>query len=106
MASVSSDSGGGRRIQFVAPDGKRKAIRLGAVPIKQAEAVKLKVEAILAAKLAGMPLDAETARWVSSIGDELADRLAAVGLIPPRRRSTLEAFLADYIAARASLKPN
>src|SRR5207248_845511 len=38
MASLSNDAGGGRRILFVAPDGKRKAIRLGAVPAKQAGA--------------------------------------------------------------------
>src|SRR5436305_270247 len=104
MASLSNDTGGGRRILFVGPDGKRKAIRLGSVPVKQAEAVKLKVEAILSARLAGLPLDAESARWVGTIGDELAERLAAVGLIPPRRRTTLGAFLDDFIAARSAKK--
>src|SRR5438309_594970 len=96
MASLSNDKGGRRRILFVGPGGKRKSIRLGVVPVKQAEAVKLKVEAILAAKLSGLPLDAESARWVGTVGDDLADKLAAVGLIPPRRHTTLGAFLDDF----------
>ena len=51
MASISPDANGNRRILFMAGDGTRKAIRLGAIPIKQAEAIKLKVEAILAENL-------------------------------------------------------
>jgi hypothetical protein len=27
--------------------------------------------------------------WIAELGDELADKLAAVGLIPPRERATL-----------------
>ena len=85
MASISIDANGNRRILFMAGDGTRKAIRLGAIPIKQADAVKVKVEAVLAAKLAGMPLDAESARWVGSIGEDLHCKLAAVGLVESRR---------------------
>ena len=39
MASISKDGSGNVRILFMASDGKRKAVRLGAVPRKVAEAV-------------------------------------------------------------------
>ncbi len=84
MASLSNDSNGGRRIQFIL-DGKRKAVRLGKCSQKAAEAVRLKVEHVIAAKLAGLPLDAETARWLAEVSDGLHAKLATAGLVPPRR---------------------
>ena len=65
-------------------DGKRRSIRLGKVSHRQAEAVKLRVEALNAALISKCPLDNETAAWVAGTGDELAGKLAAVGLIPER----------------------
>ena len=47
----------------------------------------------------------ETARWVGELSDKLADRLAAVGLIAPRGRATLQQFLDGYINDRADVKP-
>ena len=44
MASIANDPGGRRRILFVNPAGQRKAIRLGKVSKRAAEAVKLHVE--------------------------------------------------------------
>ena len=41
MASIGKDPNGYRRILFVAPDGKRKTIRLGRVSQKTAEGVKM-----------------------------------------------------------------
>ena len=55
MASISKDPGGRKRILFVAPDKKRKTIRLGKVPGRAAEAIKVKVEALLASKVSGCP---------------------------------------------------
>jgi len=65
----------------------------GSGPKQDAESVRLKVETIVFARLAGLPLDVEVAGWVGKIGEELADRLAAVGLIPPRGKGTLGKFL-------------
>jgi hypothetical protein len=91
-------------IQFTAGDGRRKSIRLGKVSQRMAEEIKVKVEQLnAAAAIASMPLDAETARWVSGIGDELAQRLAAVGLIPRRRTTTLGQWLGDYLKHRADV---
>jgi len=108
MASIGREPGG-LRILFVSPDGKRKTLRLGKVSRRQAEAVKTKVEALNAAAVTGHSPDEEVSRWVAGLGDEMADKLAAVGLAPkraPAPKETLGAFLDSYIAGRASLKPN
>ncbi len=107
MASISRDANGTRRIQFVAKDGKRKAIRLGKVTQRQAETVQVKVEHLHAATFTGHPLDAETAKWVADLDDKLANKLALVGLIPKREEthSTLGAFIDSYLISRRDIKP-
>jgi hypothetical protein len=49
MASIVDDPNGRKRILFVGSDGKRRPIRLGKASAKQAEALKAKVEKIVAA---------------------------------------------------------
>ena len=83
MASLSTDAKGNRSIQFTSPaDRKRRTIRLGKVPKKLAESVRTKVEALVASLSAKVPPDAETAAWTAGVLDELAAKLAAVGLMP------------------------
>jgi hypothetical protein len=87
MASLNREPNGCYVIQFVnSTNRKRMSVRLGTVPKKTAESIKLKVEFLVAAAASRMPLDAETAQWVASLGDVLAKRLAAVGLIPARAK--------------------
>jgi hypothetical protein len=86
MASISTDPNGNVRILFVGGDKKRRTVRLGKVNQKTAEAVKLRVEHLLSALTSNLPLDPDTGKWVAGIGDELAGKLAAVGLIPPRAK--------------------
>ncbi len=108
MASLANDKNGLRRIQFVAPDGKRKTIRLGKISKRQAEGIKYRVEQLLAAKLTGHAIDADTARWVAELEPSMADRLARVGLIESRKKkptTTLAAFLDSYIDSRVDVKP-
>src|SRR5262245_60810265 len=106
MASISTDSNGRRRIQFIDGNGKRKAIRLGKMPMKLANEVKLKVETMDAANRAGFPLDTETARWVATkLSDDLAAKFAAVGLMPRRISAKLGAFIDSYISCRTDVKP-
>lgn len=102
MASISTDKNGRRTIQFVGADGKRRTVRLGAVPMKLATAVKLKIEHLLAFTANGMSLDAEMIQWLGTISDELAERLAAVGLIPARKGRQLRDYLDSYIAGRSN----
>lgn len=106
MASLCNDPGGKRRIVFVAPDGRRKTIRLGKVPKKTAEAVKFKVECLVAAKLSGHALDDETARWIAGLDDHLADKLVKAGLTPGGKSALtrLGSFLDNYIAKRTDVK--
>ena len=101
MASLNREPNGKYTIQLVGGDGKRRSIRLGAVNKKTANEVKLKVETLHALGVANLPMDAETAQWVNGIGDDLAAKLAAVGLISPRESRTLRTFLDDYIGGRA-----
>jgi Phage integrase SAM-like domain len=106
MASIVDDPNGRKRIQFVAGDGSRKAIRLGKVTTKQAEAFKVKVEALIGAAITGA-LDDEVSRWLVGLDDKMHARLAAVGLVKPRRFAmmTLGEFVDAYIADRTDAKP-
>ena len=109
MASIGRDKNGRRRILFNAPDGKRKTIRLGKLPLRAVEAIKVKVEHLVAAELSGCGWDSQTANWVAELPNTLADKLARVGLIPKREQAPvykLGTFLDSYIASRANLKPN
>ena len=107
MASISEDVTGNIRIQFSTADRKRQTLRLGKVNRKIVVSVKLKVETLNAIEIARLPMDPETARWVASIGDELAAKLAAVGLIPERPKSvTLSGLLLRYAEEKeAGKKP-
>ena len=108
MASISTDAAGNRRILFMAKDGSRKAIRLGSMAMKQVEGFKSKVETILASKFAAVPLDAVSACWLRDIADDLHAKLAAVGLVAPRRLAAaadidLASWLAHYRGHRADV---
>ena len=109
MASIAREKNGHRRILFVAPDGKRKTVRLGKVPQRAAEAIKVKIENLVAAAVSGCGWDNETARWVADLPDTLAGKIAGVGLIDGRSAEatdTLGEYLADYIAKHApTVKP-
>ncbi len=105
MASISRDPSGNRSIQFIGKDGRRRTIRLGKVTQHLAETIKIKVEALVAAVKAALPIDNETATWLSKIDDELAGKLAAVGLIGGRQACpTLGEFLEKYTADRGDVE--
>ena len=106
MATLLNRGNGRRAIQFENLDGKRKTLGLGKCPAKSADAIKTKVEAILACKLAQTSFDSETARWVASLANSLHDRLAEFGLVESRQPTakpvavTLVVFLNDYLERR------
>ena len=108
MASISKYQGGLRRIQFVGADKKRKTIYLGKVSRESANAVKVKVERLVASQITGHALGNETADWVANLNDVLAAKLARIGLIPKRENShtDLASFLDAYIAKRTDVKPS
>jgi integrase len=108
MASIGHDSGGRRRILFVAGDGKRKTIRLGKCSTRQAESVKTKVEDLVVSASGAGTMQDETARWLDAIDDRLHEKLAAVGLVRARARvdATIGGFFRAYIDGRTDIKPN
>ena len=81
MASITSETNGRKTIQFVAADKRRRSIWLGRVSLRVAEAVKVRVEHLVAASITAHAVDGETARWVADLDDALRDKLAAVGLV-------------------------
>src|SRR5262249_22116868 len=105
MASIADDPGGRRRILFVASDESRKAIRLGKIDRKSAEAIGRHVESLLAAHIGGQPIPRDTAAWLKEIGASLRRKLAAVGLVEAPRRAVLGEFLRAFIISRPDVKP-
>jgi integrase len=105
MASVVNDPNGRRRILFVAPDGSRKAIRLGVASKKDAEAVARRVEALLASGITGQPPARDVAVWLEGIGDGLREKLARVGLVEAQRNEALGEFLREFVLSRRDVKP-
>ncbi|HEY7115124.1 MAG TPA: tyrosine-type recombinase/integrase [Tepidisphaeraceae bacterium] len=111
MASIGSDLGGRKRILFVAPDGKRKTIRLGKVSTKQADALKFKVEDLIAAANGAGTMHDETVRWVAALDDRTHEKLAAVGLVVSRTTASLATMTVGELVTKLSatwapLKPN
>ena len=108
MASVSTDSNGNRRILFTNRDGQRKTVYVGAMPKKQAETVCTKIEALNAAKVAGVAPADEVSRWTAGIGDDLHEKLLSIGLVEPRGNVSgvrIGEFVESFIAARLDVKP-
>jgi integrase len=96
MASITNQPNGRRMLQFYDGDGKRRSIRLGAMPIKMAESLKSRIESLAIASATGLAIDLDTGRWLSSVDDSLAKKLAAAGLIEHRRVPTLDEWLNTY----------
>jgi len=105
MASVISDPNGRKRIQFMAGDRTRRAIRLGKASMRQAESIKVRVEQLaLASTGATGVVDEETIKWLASLDDVVYGKLAAVGLVGRREALRLGEFLAGYIEGRIDIK--
>ena len=57
MATIGREKNGHKRILFVGDGGRRKTVRLGKCTEKQAEAIKTKIEALVAARITGQQDD-------------------------------------------------
>jgi len=105
MASVINDKNGRKRIQFVAGDGTRKTLRLGKATIRQAQAIKPKIEQLVLAStgITGI-IDDETAKWLTGLDKVIYDKLSAVGLVTERHSTKLGVFIDSYIRERKDVK--
>jgi len=104
MASISTEPNGRKRIQFVDSNGERKAIRLGDVSMKQAEAFKVKLESLIGARITGGNVSDEVSRWLSDLPDDVHAKLSGVGLVDTRTGTTLGAWLEGYMSSRTDAK--
>lgn len=107
MASIFREPNGSKVIQWTVIDGDRKRrpkLRLGKVSSRAAEAVKVKVEDLVASQITGHAPSDETSRWVRDLPDRLHAKLAAHGLVLPRESATLAAFIDGYIEQRVDAK--
>jgi len=95
---------GCRMIQFVDLNGKRKVIRLGKMSERNAQAVRVKVEALIEAAVAQTSLDAETTAWVRKLDPKLHGKIADAGLVSERAEASLAAFIDGYIEGRSDVK--
>lgn len=109
MASVINETNGRKRVEFIAPDGKRRRVRLGIVSVKQADEIKRKVEAIVSDMIVGRAHDNDVARWMRDLDGKMLRRIRRVGLFSGDARSdmSLKDFLdklVKTIAKKASTK--
>jgi hypothetical protein len=74
------------------------------MPIKTANEIMRRVEALNVAKISNSSIDNDTARWLDSVGEELVKKLQAVELIEGRASGTLDDFVGDYIKSRTDAK--
>jgi site-specific recombinase XerD len=103
MASVIND-GKTKRVQFTGADDKRQTIYLGGVSVRQANAVKEKVEKLVSASLTSHPPDEEVSRWIKGLEPKMSEKLVRVGLLKSTESVQLGAWLERYIA-NLNLKP-
>lgn len=110
MASASQEKNGSWRVQFkpVEEGRRRQILRLGKVTKRVAEEIRIHIERILESRKAGIPLEERSEQWITKLPDRLRQRLVETGVVEDggrRSPSTLSGFIADYLAARADLKP-
>lgn len=74
--------------------------------MKQAQAVKIKVEDLANAAITGHIASDETTRWLMSLDQTLHAKLAAVGLVKARESASLGQFIDAYIERRIDVKPS
>ncbi len=109
MASLINGKDGTRKIQFVDENGDRQSIYLSGVNKKDAESLKIKVEALLSAKLTGSPWTGDLSLWVNDLSSVIHRKLAKKGLVPPRenqskaRGVTLGKYIEQYRASRTDV---
>ena len=73
-------------VLFYVASPKRHTVRLGRINERIANTAKIRIEALVAAKVAGHSLDAETVGWAASLHDVIHQRLAQAGLVDGERK--------------------
>lgn len=109
MASLIKGKDGSKAIQWSDGNGGRPMVYLGKTTVKAAGTIRLHVEDLVHASIAGTSPKPATSAWVAGLSDQFHRKLERVGLVQPREKADpteLGAFLEAYIASRTDLKPN
>ncbi len=111
MSSICRGPNGLKTIQFSEKElAGRPKVSLNKTSMEVAKSVQLRLQALLAAKKTGMPIDNETATWLGKIDSDLHDRLVQLGLAQAREKKpeaiTLKSLIERYISCRQNLAPN
>jgi len=107
VASIIREPNGRRRIEFFDHKGARKRVRLGKVDQKKAEAVRTRIDQLVAGKVTGHGIDRDMALWLTDIDAKLHARLERAGLIAGRaapEATTLGPWIERYISGRTDVK--
>lgn len=95
------------RVQFYDQTGRRQTIWLGRVSEQVANEVAGHVEHLIDAVKYSTAVPAKTLAWLQDHAPEKAiERLAEAGLCAARQRSTMAAFIEEYINSRKDAAPN
>jgi integrase len=94
------------RLSWYDKAGRRKSIRLGDIGRKAANTICQHVTQLADLADAGHPIDGAQSTWLDKISQDLADKLAAAGLIRERQSATLAEFIDAYLETRKDMKAN
>lgn len=99
-------------VQFTALDGKRRTLRFGNIPDKDAIRHVSMLQALIATLNVGGTSDAKLTSqiesWLTGIGPKIGDKLVEFGLLRPvaeTESTQLGPFLDRYLALRTDVKP-
>ncbi len=102
MSSLIDSNNGLRRIELVV-GGKRRRIRLGRMPRKQAEAFQVRIDELHEAFLL-RSRNADAEQWCDRLDVKLRDKLVDIGLLPKRTVETLGGLVKRFFKARDHVK--
>lgn len=107
MASLFGDelkAGRTWRVQVMV-DGRRRTIRFGKMPKKQAESACRHIEALAACRIDGSAPPEATSHWLKTLSETLRDRLVKAGLASPAEKQlvmNVGELIDEYKATRFS----
>jgi integrase len=99
LASLSNDSNGTKRIQFIDGDGERRTIRFGKLNAKAAETVLRRVEQLAAHRVAGTAHEPDLSAWLAAVPAVYYARLVRAGLAAPRAEDEREVVTLEKLCA-------
>ncbi len=112
MSSLSNYREGKTKLEYFDVKGKRKTIHLGSISKRNALAIQLRVDELLACMFCGTSPDRATLEWVASISVVLRTKLARHNLIDAGnlplkvKKTSIREFLDKYLEKRKSgMKP-